>query len=68
MDEGDRADALIRRNRWLLALAAEARAAACEALVTAEHVRHIVQLNRIERERREALGRRALQQTGAYRG
>jgi hypothetical protein len=43
MDEG----ALIRRNRWLLAHAAEVRATAREALITVEYGRHVVELNRV---------------------
>ena len=59
MDDEARTQTLIQRNRALLAQAADACVAAREAVATAEHALHMVRLNRVDRERRTAVGRQS---------
>ena len=52
MDEKSQTEALVRRNRALLARAVEVRAAAHEAVLTAQYAVQIAELSRLDRERR----------------
>ena len=54
------ADALIERNRTLVAQAAEARRATRQAAATAQHALRMVAHHRAERERRNAIRHRAV--------
>jgi hypothetical protein len=58
MEDWERTEALIRRNRALLTRAAAARAAASQAVATAEHALRMVEQNKVERARRNADRRR----------
>jgi hypothetical protein len=55
MDEVERTEALIQRNRELLARAEAACASAQEVVLSSEHILHILRVIPVTRERRKAI-------------